>query len=284
MSPFRPAPLLTGRPSVTTGLLSLAVLVTAFAGWVDAEEPPEDEQPVAEIRGEPVFLRDLDPPSGPPADDPEKRDADRRRRLQALVWSAAVEGFARENVADPTPEEIDAFVESTEREKRRWEGDWEARAAEIRKELAAPSELTADRRQELEDQLETLESLQRQAEEDRERLEDPEMRALSAASRRKVAESWIRGWKTHQALYKKYGGRVIFQQAGWEPIDAYRKLLDEAAAKGVFVLHEPSLREAVYSYFELDHTYMDKAKAEFYFEKPYWLRTPEELQAAGLSE
>ena len=34
------------------------------------------------------------------------------------------------------------------------------------------------------------------------------------------------------ALYQQYGGRIIFQQSGPEPLDAYRKFLDESAARG----------------------------------------------------
>lgn len=41
------------------------------------------------------------------------------------------------------------------------------------------------------------------------------------------------------------------------------------------------LREAVYSYFKHKFTYADEKKARFYFEKPYWERTPEEIRAAG---
>lgn len=68
---------------------------------------------------------------------------------------------------------------------------------------------------------------------------------------------------------------------GWEPIDAYRKLLEQYEAKKGFVVHDRRLREAVYSYFQHKFVYADEAKAKFYFEKPYWEWTEAELKAAG---
>jgi len=112
-------------------------------------------------------------------------------------------------------------------------------------------------------------------------LRDPAQRKMQQDAERRVAEYWVRAWKLNQALYREFGGRIIFQQAGWEPIDAYRKLLDQYAAKKAFVVHDPALRAAVYSYFEHKFVYADEAKARFYFEKPYWERTPEEMKAAG---
>ena len=48
------------------------------------------------------------------------------------------------------------------------------------------------------------------------------------------AMSFVRSWKINQALYRKYGGRVAFQQAGAEPVDAYRDFLKEQETKGQF--------------------------------------------------
>ena len=93
---------------------------------------------------------------------------------------------------------------------------------------------------------------------------------------------WVKQWKVNQSLFREFGGRIIFQQAGWEPIDAYRKLLEQYETRKAFVVHDPALHEAVYSYFKLKFTYADEQKARFYFERPYWERTPEEIRAAGL--
>ena len=37
--------------------------------------------------------------------------------------------------------------------------------------------------------------------------------------KRQMAQQFVRAWKINKALYEKYGGRVIFQQAGVEPLE-----------------------------------------------------------------
>ena len=71
-----------------------------------------------------------------------------------------------------------------------------------------------------------------------------------------------------KALFHEFDGRIIFQQAGWEPTDAYRKLLEAYEAKKAFVVHDRSLREAVCSFFRHNFVHADEKKARFYFEKP----------------
>ena len=41
------------------------------------------------------------------------------------------------------------------------------------------------------------------------------------------------------------------------------------------------MQDAVYGYFKHRFVYADEQKAKFYFEKPYWERTQEEMRAAG---
>ena len=41
------------------------------------------------------------------------------------------------------------------------------------------------------------------------------------------------------------------------------------------------MQDAVYGYFRHRFVYADEQKAKFYFEKPYWERTQEEMRAAG---
>jgi len=47
-----------------------------------------------------------------------------------------------------------------------------------------------------------------------------------------------------------------------------------------FVVHDPSLRKAVYAYFNLNFVYVDEEKTAFCFEKSYWERTPAEMKEA----
>jgi hypothetical protein len=64
------------------------------------------------------------------------------------------------------------------------------------------------------------------------------------------ATHWIQRWKRDVSLHREFGGRVIFQQFGVEPVDAWRKVLEQYESKQAFVFRDPALRACVYQYFE----------------------------------
>ena len=57
---------------------------------------------------------------------------------------------------------------------------------------------------------------------------------LGEEMRQEMTPSMIRQWKSNRQLYREYGGRVIFQQFGPEPLDAYRRFLEEQQNAGAF--------------------------------------------------
>lgn len=257
----------------TTGLVLFCATVQAFAA----------EAPVAEILGKPVTLTDLD--AGVAANLPKSATADdklrhRKERLRGLVWSAVFDDYARQRRLEPTAAEIESNIRSNARLRAQLHTEREQQRAALVEELKTPSLSTA-RRQQAQQHLNTLDSIRVFDAQREQELHDPERRKMQQEAERQVAAHWVRGWKINQALYREFGGRIIFQQAGWEPIDAYRKLLDQYAAKKVFVVHDPALRDAVYGYFQHKFVYADETKAKFYFDKPWWERTPAELKAAG---
>ena len=68
----------------------------------------------------------------------------------------------------------------------------------------------------------------------------PEERQLGA---------WVmQTWKRDVALYREFGGRMIFQQAGPEPIDAWTKVVEQYEAKRAFVILDPAMSGAAYDY------------------------------------
>jgi len=73
-----------------------------------------------------------------------------------------------------------------------------------------------------------------------------------AALRNDMARSVIRQWKLNRELYSQYGGRVIFQQLGPEPVDAYRMFLEERLRAGAFKIHNPEFEAAFWRYFTDD--------------------------------
>lgn len=94
--------------------------------------------------------------------------------------------------------------------------------------------------------------------------------------RRDMARSMIRQWKLNRALYGQYGGRIIYQQLGPEPLDAYREYLEERQQAGDFTIKEPAFAAEFWRYFTDDsiHSFMspgsdDEARA---FNMPPWVQ------------
>ena len=101
-----------------------------------------------------------------------------------------------------------------------------------------------------------------------------EERAEVDRMRTTMAESVIRNWKVNAALHQQYGGRVIYQQLGPEPLDAYLALLRDAHAANRFAINQPELEQAFWSFFTDDqrHSFVspdseDEARA---FTTPPW--------------
>jgi heat shock protein HslJ len=85
-----------------------------------------------------------------------------------------------------------------------------------------------------------------------------------AAMRRNMAESVIRQWKINQELYSEYGGRIIYQQLGPEPLDAYRQFLEQRQREGAFTIHDKTLVDGFWDYFvnEAIHDFMEPGSAD----------------------
>ena len=74
----------------------------------------------------------------------------------------------------------------------------------------------------------------------------------------------IERWKINRALYEEYGGRIIFQQLGPEPLDAYRTFLEERERAGDFQIDDKPLADAFWRYFTDDsiHVFMEAGSAQ----------------------
>jgi hypothetical protein len=106
-------------------------------------------------------------------------------------------------------------------------------------------------------------------------LPGSEESAEDQAARAEIAAAFIRQWKINRALYQQYGGRIIFQQGGPEPLDAYRKFLEEDAARGDFRIANPDLEPAFWRYYrdESIHQFYEPGSTEEAkaFAAPPWL-------------
>ena len=77
--------------------------------------------------------------------------------------------------------------------------------------------------------------------------------------RREMGHSMIRQWKINRSLYDRYGGRIIYQQFGPEPLDAYRQYFEQQQSSGAFSFNDPEAEKQFWSYFldEERHDFMD---------------------------
>jgi hypothetical protein len=215
-----------------------------------------------------------------PAEHKAWHDRTREEALRNLVWSPVFADFAQKRNIEPTPAEIESQVRQT---KKFMAGDKvrrEKQREDLIAELRSPG-LSDARRKQAQQHLDTLNSLRDHDARMEQERSDPANEKMWQDSEWKVGAVWVKQWKVNQELFREFGGRIIFQQAGWEPIDAYRALLDRYKAEKRFVVNDPLLQEAVYRYFQHKFVYADEKKAKFYFERPYWERTQEEMQAAG---
>ena len=245
-------------------------------------------KPVAEVLGKAVYEDDLVPSKAveeqkaklSPADHKVWYARTREEALRNLVWSAVFADYAKKRKVEPTPAEIDSQI----REQKKFTSADKIRREKERKELIVELKspgLTEAQRKQKQQYLDTLNSLRDHDVRMEKERSDPAQKKMWQDSEQMVAAIWVKQWKVNQALFREFGGRIIFQQAGWEPMDAYRALLDQYKAEKRFVIHDPTLQDAVYSYFKHSFVYADEKMAKFYFEKPYWERTQEEMKTAG---
>jgi len=94
------------------------------------------------------------------------------------------------------------------------------------------------------------------------------------AMRREMGRAMIRQWKINKSLYETYGGRIIYQQLGPEPLDAYRQYLRERNTAGDFSIADPSMAGSFWRYFTDDsiHDFMESGSSDeaHAFATPPW--------------
>lgn len=91
-----------------------------------------------------------------------------------------------------------------------------------------------------------------------------EEKAQTAAMQRQMGRSMIRQWKLNRALHERYGGRVIHQQLGPEPFDAYRQFFEERRNNGDFAIKNKDFEESFWRYFTDGsmHSFFEPGSAE----------------------
>lgn len=253
---------------------------------------PQNRVVVAVVFSKPIYADELEPNPAMklPSDlTDEQRSqwqaSQRNERLSQLIWAPLIDQYCLSRPCEPTDEEIAAFNQHLERMEQQSRTAWKTQQAALTEELHSLN-VTEIRRKEASEQLKQLE-LALATEEHMYDGMTPEQRRVFEASRpvheREVARTIIRAWKFNKALYQEYGGRVIFQQAGMEPLDAYRAWLKKHEDDGDFAIHDAALREQFWSYFlseghnvvPIESFRKDTGMADPW-EKPWWQLSPKE--------
>lgn len=217
---------------------------------------------VGTVLGQPIHERDLRPPrtaTGPAAEGMQERYA--AQTLARKITKPLLDQFVKENRLAPTPEELATATEGIRRQMARTLEKNRRDLVEVTQRLAAPG-LTDEDRKQLETRKHVLERSIAFSEE-----------AQSKQGRRDMAEvlaEWqLPSWKLNKALYRKYGGTVIWQQAGTEAVGAMRVFLEEHEKAGHFRIDDPKLNEEFWKYYRrTDHPFQVK-KADP-FDRPPW--------------
>lgn len=201
--------------------------------------------------------------------------ADRREELSSLIYTSLLEQYAKEHKIEATAEEVKTFLAKSDEMGKETRAGFVKDKKRLEEELKSTT-LTEDDRARKEQELAMTEDLLKSIAEE-EAAEKPKERDPEEA---KMAREFVRTWKINRALFKQYGGRVIFQQAGPEPLDAYRDFFREQETKGAFRITDEEAKKDFWKYFtdESIHTFLDAKEGEQAMEVPWWLKQqkPEE--------
>jgi len=190
--------------------------------------------------------------------------------LRYVVLKELTDRYAAGKGISVTQAEIDAYVRQVRESMRRDREAKVARRDELTRRLAAGG-LTDAERKALTSELDSVNRFLAAIGDPAAATVDPE----ETRAREQIAAAFIRQWKINRALYQQYGGRIIFQQGGPEPLDAYRKFLEERQARSDFTILNKDLEAAFWRYYVTDsiHSFYpagSKEEAQA-FAVPPWL-------------
>lgn len=238
-----------GRMKTLLALLVIGLATTA--AQAQPTTPGAGDDVIAIVLGKKITAKDED-------------------RLDGMILWALLDKFAQDHELEPSKNEIDAFIRKTEELERRHLRKLE----QDRKRLTAAlktGDLSPRDRQEKEGQLKNVDSILKTMRETKTQAKGigDQLRQM----RRRTARQFVRQWKINKALYAKYGGRVAFQQAGPEPIDAYRDFLKEQQEAGAFRILDPKYEPPFWRYFTNDamHTFYEGDDGARLINTPWWM-------------
>jgi beta-lactamase regulating signal transducer with metallopeptidase domain len=251
-----------------------------------APPPPlPDHQPtdvIGQINLQPILWSDLEPPAEwlktrdehirkhGVTSGVESPDVFRLRQLRQLIWQPLWEEFSKSHDVTPTEEELAEFIVRNRAVEQKQLEERTAKKQELKANLAKLKQrqmtmnLPPSEYDELEKKIVAAKS-------EIEALESLNLRSVSKddEQRRHFAEWYVGHWKRQQALYKQYGGRVVWQQVGYEAYDAIRDFLRENESTGKFAIHDPVLRDRFWEPHVVENPTFQVRNPERVFENPW---------------
>ena len=272
MSPFR-----LYFPKTLCSVFCAAWLLGA-AGAL-AETP---SRVVARVFGNDIRLGDISPPEQPRSEVGKRRaESDykawlhdyRKKRLERRIWREVTGRVLKERGLEPTAAEVEALVSFMAAKRLGRLSEFRAQRDKLKRKLSRSGLGPAERKR-LEKHLATIKQLIAHELEQRKIGQTiPNYAEIQRRSAERVARISVRQWNINKALYEKYGGRVIFQQMGYEPVDAYRALIAEIRQQQEVEILDPSFPDPfayMIEYLDMPHQYLPKKEADKYFKKPWW--------------
>jgi hypothetical protein len=188
--------------------------------------------------------------------------------LSGIVLGALLDQYRVDQAILPAESDIRDFVAGARQQELKSIAGWKQSLAEARERLAT-DELTDEQRAELETNIAMYTNFLANPSGPEEDLA-PE--APISPIEREIATAMISSWMVNRSLYRKYGGRLIFQQFGIEPLDAYRKLLEEQHEKGSFEIAK-GYEALFWNYFTNDamHMFYGDDDGRQLIDNPWWL-------------
>lgn len=184
------------------------------------------------------------------------RDAD---ELRFVVLKQLTDRYADANGITVTQGEKDAYVRNMRNRLQKDREQNATRRDRLTRRLAA-GELPEVERKALASELDTVNRTIEALGPPQSAAADPD----EMKEREQIADAFIRQWKINRALYQQYGGRIIFQQGGPEPLDAYRWFLEERQARGDFRILNKDIELAFWRYYvtESIHSFYPRGSKE----------------------
>jgi hypothetical protein len=144
-----------------------------------------------------------------------------------IIYDTLVRKYMAENDLMPTDEEIDDFLRVTRAACERARPKYLAERERLQQELASP-DLDPDEEKRLTTALGANRFL---------------LREPCEKEDRELAKWVVYNWKINSSLFHRYGGRVFWEQVGYDPKDARVRFLEEHRENGAFEFYDTSVEE-----------------------------------------